>query len=80
MNLQVPHEPIREDLARMERLLQPHYFDGTKPWKVAAFFKWYNDWFYPNVSPLVHLFPPLVGACFWFGGLSTCSLSVAFTY
>jgi hypothetical protein len=49
--LQTPHEPIREDLARMERLLQPLYFDGTKPWKVAAFFKWYNKWFYPNVSP-----------------------------
>ncbi|GAQ79824.1 hypothetical protein KFL_000390130 [Klebsormidium nitens] len=44
-----PHEPIRDDLARMERLLQAPFFDGTQPWKVAAFFKWYNRWFYPNV-------------------------------
>ncbi|GAQ87868.1 hypothetical protein KFL_003830170 [Klebsormidium nitens] len=40
-----PHEPIREDLVRMERLLQAPFFDGTQPWKVAAFFKWYNEWF-----------------------------------
>ncbi|GAQ83624.1 hypothetical protein KFL_001550140 [Klebsormidium nitens] len=48
-SLLAPHEPIRHDLARMERLLQAPFFDGTQPWKVAAFFKWYNDWFYFNV-------------------------------
>eukprot|EP00243_Klebsormidium_subtile_P006291 TRINITY_DN263_c0_g4_i2.p2 TRINITY_DN263_c0_g4~~TRINITY_DN263_c0_g4_i2.p2 ORF type:complete len:274 (+),score=89.71 TRINITY_DN263_c0_g4_i2:420-1241(+) len=48
-SLLTPHEPIRNDLARMERLLQAPFFDGTQPWKVKAFFKWYNDWFYPNV-------------------------------
>lgn len=57
--MQTPHEPIRHDLARMERLLQAPFFDGTQEWKAAAFFKWYNDWFYPNVSPHFELYFPL---------------------
>jgi len=42
-NLLMVHEPIRADLARLEKAIKPEFFDGKDEWKVEALFEWFKQ-------------------------------------